>query len=438
MRRLPLVAAALFLVLLACAQPAPQDKPWETWQPPEVVLPQPNAFDVYLKAFDLKKQIDDTWSPVDAPPGAPGAPPAADGRPAPPPPPPPPGAATAPDPWPEGPFDLPLAERVALYADVLTLVRQALPMECRIPPPASMEEAMPYFSAFRSVARRFIMDAGQRRAAGDCRGAAESALDALEMAQDAKTAGAPISSLVGMACEAIALASLDQTVPGLTGPECREVLARLQGIIAARVSMADAYAGEERWGRLGFKRFMADPSSLRTSLAASEPRMNDRQIDAVLASMPQAWSLMGEYYETLCRVAAVPYWQRPRDLAPPDNLYLQLLSPNLERTMFKESRAVTVLRLHLLQLAAQAYLRDKGHDPAQLTDIAPEYLSQIPEDPMTGGPLRAVTRDAAYIIYSLGPDAVDDGGRHGKLPVFRAEDKGDIAVVVGAGTNRNP
>jgi hypothetical protein len=456
-----LIIVLAFVATECLAQP--NDKPWEAWQPPEITLPQPNAFDTYLKAFALKKQIDDAHKAPDAPgqpappaaPGAPGAigppaqpfappPPGAPPPPPPPPgapgapPPPPPGVATPQDPWPEGPFDLPLPERVALYADVLALVRQALAEECRIPPPASADEAMPYLGAFRSVARRFIMEAEVRRLDGHWRAAADSALDALAMAQDAKTQGTLISHLVGIACEAIALASLDRTVPGLTTAECRDVLTRLQQIIVRRPSMADTFAGEERWGRLSFKRLVADPSFLRKYLAGGEQPMNEGQIDAVLASMPQAWSLMGGYYETLRQSAALPYWERRADLAPPDNLYLQIMSPRFGRNMFRDSRALALLRLNELQLAAQAYVMDKGQPPAQLADLVTEYIAQIPPDPFTGEPLRATMRNNTLVIYSVGPDGFDDGGRVFERKVFNAEDKGDIPMEVGTGTNRVP
>jgi len=323
-----------------------------------------------------------------------------------------------------------------MYDDVLKLVREALPLECRFPAPESWDTPLPYLSRIRAVARLFAMEAEVRRLDNKCRAAADSALDALEMAQDVKTQQTMIAHLVGMACEAIAFASLDATVPGLTSAECQEVLARLRGIVASRPSVADAFNAEETLVRVGIKRFIADPARLATAFAGAGPSLTAAQLALVQGSLPQAWELIGPYYDALRGSACLPFRQR-QPIAPPDNLYLQNLG-HMDRVLFRECRATTVAHLHVLQLAAMAYLRDKGHDPAKLSDLVPEYLPQIPEDPMTGEPLRAVTREAAYSVYSVGPDGVDDGGSRGKRPVFGPDDSGDITVVVGSGTNRTP
>ena len=38
----------------------------------------------------------------------------------------------------------------------------------------------------------------------------------------------------------------------------------------------------------------------------------------------------------------------------------------------------------LIDLAARAYELEKGHRPASLADLVPDYLKAIPQDPVTG------------------------------------------------------
>ncbi|MBU0606452.1 MAG: hypothetical protein KKI08_01145, partial [Armatimonadetes bacterium] len=350
------------------------------------------------------------------PPAAPGGPP----------PPPPPGTGTAPDAWPEGPFNLPLAERVAMYDGVLALVRQALPMECLIPPPASPVEFPAYLAEFRSLARRFIMEAGQRRATGDYRGAADSALDALEMAQDVKTQQTMIAHLVGMACEAIAFASLDATVPGLTSAECQEVLARLRGRLASRPSQVDLVWGAEIGARAHLKYLLEHPNWMSERYMKVEPKLSAEEIKHRQDELPDAWNRMGRCFDELRAGAALPYTKQPIRTAQGKNVYLMGLTDSLTRTLLKETQATTIVHLHELQLAAQAYILDKGRPPSDdLSELVPGYIEQIPEDPMTGEPLKGAVR--GFILYSVGPDGVDNKGR-----AF------DITVEVGSGTNRNP
>jgi hypothetical protein len=48
-----------------------------------------------------------------------------------------------------------------------------------------------------------------------------------------------------------------------------------------------------------------------------------------------------------------------------------------------EKRQITTRQL-LIDLAARAYELDKGHRPASLADLVPDYLKVIPQDPLTG------------------------------------------------------
>jgi hypothetical protein len=38
----------------------------------------------------------------------------------------------------------------------------------------------------------------------------------------------------------------------------------------------------------------------------------------------------------------------------------------------------------MIALAARAYELDKGHRPASATDLVPDYLKAVPQDPATG------------------------------------------------------
>jgi hypothetical protein len=38
----------------------------------------------------------------------------------------------------------------------------------------------------------------------------------------------------------------------------------------------------------------------------------------------------------------------------------------------------------IIDLASRAYELDKGHRPANLADLVPDYLKAIPQDPFTG------------------------------------------------------
>ena len=75
------------------------------------------------------------------------------------------------------------------------------------------------------------------------------------------------------------------------------------------------------------------------------------------------------------------------------------------------------------QLALRCYQSDKGHPPARLDDVVTNYLSSAPRDPFSGKQMIYRPRGTNWLLYSVGPDGVDDGGR----PAGRgSQAKGDI------------
>jgi hypothetical protein len=78
-----------------------------------------------------------------------------------------------------------------------------------------------------------------------------------------------------------------------------------------------------------------------------------------------------------------------------------------------------------LGLAAEKYRLRHGKFPAQLDDLAPDFIPVIPLDSFDGKPMKMKRTEHGLILYSVGPNLVDDGGAPfeelGTLPL-----KGDI------------
>ena len=65
----------------------------------------------------------------------------------------------------------------------------------------------------------------------------------------------------------------------------------------------------------------------------------------------------------------------------------------------------------LAALACELYRRHAGCWPASLSDLSPAYLPTVPVDRFDGQPLRYRLIDGQPVIYSIGADCEDDGGR---------------------------
>jgi hypothetical protein len=421
--------ATAALVGLIATVGAPADRPWKTWQPAPIVLPTPNAWDLYLKVFGLMHKIDVAQGLAsDEPPDFSQPKPPAKSTPPP-----------LPDKWGIGPPGLPLTQRVALYADVLALVRQALGEECRIPPPQSIEDfstTFPDLARMRDLAPLLAMESAAHRQQGHFLAAADSALDCMQMAQQAATQRMIVADLSAYAIEDMGGGALDDVVPQLSAAELRHVLSRLAAIDVRRVPLRDSVDGEERLTFITLKSFGEDPHQLLTAdQPGSEEGGQDfiRAADAekVLARIAGAWHFARAYYDQLDRSIRLPYRDRKPLPKPPADMEDYLVLPP-QVFLFAYARDCARANLRLTRLAARCYLLEKGKLPGSLSDLSPDYLRRVPIDPFSGGPLRSRPAGDVLVMYSVGPDGVDDGGQPIEWPL-RAGSKGDIVVRVSAG-----
>lgn len=65
-----------------------------------------------------------------------------------------------------------------------------------------------------------------------------------------------------------------------------------------------------------------------------------------------------------------------------------------------------------LLMAIKAYKTEKGELPFALEELVPEYISEVPEDPFNGKPIRYSAEKK--IIYSVGQNLQDEGGSEGE------------------------
>src|SRR5579864_7935038 len=94
-----------------------------------------------------------------------------------------------------------------------------------------------------------------------------------------------------------------------------------------------------------------------------------------------------------------------------DNL-ICLMMPGLPtKWMNAADRAQQISNNVLIAFALEWYQREHGHYPKELQDLAPEYLSEVQLDIFSGKPLIYRPNDNGYLLYSVGVDGKDDGGR---------------------------
>jgi len=74
-------------------------------------------------------------------------------------------------------------------------------------------------------------------------------------------------------------------------------------------------------------------------------------------------------------------------------------------------RATMLMRLLITELAIQAYADEHGQPPAHLEMVWPDIVPSAVIDPFSGRPLRYRKSGTDWLVYSVGYDRDDDGGR---------------------------
>ena len=120
--------------------------------------------------------------------------------------------------------------------------------------------------------------------------------------------------------------------------------------------------------------------------------------------------------------------------SPPENKLVGALMTSPGTLESGRMRHGTERELCLAALAMAAYQGEKGAYPAEVAALAPGYVKAVPVDRFNGKGLVYQNSGEAFVLYSVGPNRIDDGGvggtgrkddiavRGGKRPPPPAED----------------
>ncbi len=91
---------------------------------------------------------------------------------------------------------------------------------------------------------------------------------------------------------------------------------------------------------------------------------------------------------------------------------LMFVLPGIHACVDAEDRATMNFELNKLAFALAAYRVDRGSYPAKLEELKPKYVAEVPKDIFANdGPLHYEVKDGGYLLYSVGVNGRDDGGK---------------------------
>jgi len=385
-------------------------------------MPVPNGYDYYLKAAGMmvnEKAIKAIW---EGPPG-----------------PPPPGLILrgtkppTPHPPPTEKFKVySLAEKESIVrqnTEALRTLRRGFSFQSMCPWTLSGEDCPHAYPDFRRLRQLLLLEAEVKAARGDRNGAMKSCLDAVEFGTNTPRGGTIIDLLSGKAAQSTGRRRAWALMYGLNTSEARKAARRMADLSARQVAFADALRWE-KWSTQVFLMKIMRRSDWRAELeyqygyprpwSALKGIMGDvgfpPSLKLALKSMFLGKrGIIRAYSEEMDKL--ITESRRPYPAGSPsepylDDPFLYSLTISNNSTRFGWVTNETQNNLLAVALALRAYQLERGEYPERLDALVPKCLTTIPGDPFsTHKPLRYKRTGSKYLLYSIGPDGRDNGGK---------------------------
>lgn len=145
----------------------------------------------------------------------------------------------------------------------------------------------------------------------------------------------------------------------------------------------------------------------------------------IFPSRAETTRTLDEYFDAAKEQADMPRVQRQShsvhldrfaDSLPRLQFFLRLMLPAISRTISNNDVAITTIGSTRVLLGLEAFQAKYARLPAALSNLAPEFLAEIPQDAVACQPFAFLLRrpseeDArTFWLYSIGADSVDNGG----------------------------
>jgi hypothetical protein len=255
-----------------------------------------------------------------------------------------------------------------------------------------------------------------------------------------------VDSLVAIACQRITCITLEQiaTAPEITAQQLRALIDELEKL-APMTPLWKKLDRGERYFYLSATTMIARDGvqqlAIQTGGSATEPSALTS-----LASSAIDWNVVlregNRWYDEMVRVGRITDYrqfqqaaeqldqqisqqagqlasvgQKLRSLATIQGrsqmmatVMTSMMAPSLQAAYRAEYRDTMQFRVTITSLWIAVYHQERGTYPDRLEQLVPNYLPAIPVDLFDGQPLRYRRSDDGYVLYSIGPDGVDNGG----------------------------
>ncbi len=243
---------------------------------------------------------------------------------------------------------------------------------------------------------------------GDYQGALQANLDTIQLGHDMRCGGVWITQLIGIAIGAIGRSNTGDTIERLDAAQCKSAARRMEKMLTNRWRLDQALT-EEKWAmQAGLMEAFGQGGWRTEFFGGALPILERPRIYTI--SKQQVVDDVGAILDREIANAGLPFAQKG---APPLQLndpFAEILVGVYDRARINEARGLMGDNTLMLQLVLRAYKLENGAYPPNLKSLVPSYIKAVPADPFGGGEaLRYKLSDQTYLLWSIGPNGIDDG-----------------------------
>jgi len=315
------------------------------------------------------------------------------------------------------------APALAKAEEALKLPRSRYPVDFSF----GMQTPLPHLTWLKNLAELEQYKAELSLMAGGASETARAISAIIRLAGTLENEPILISQLARLKLLQMAVASLERSLNLSSNfTQATNLLPQLAKVANAQC-LARALIGE----RAGFAPYFRTSPSDNPRIY---PRKNDSQEDSGSVLRRKDWGmlkLVGYYDMDLGQFLFVMDKVIPlADLPPPANLEVEnhlakaaavskkkgrnlsaLIFSNYVRVASRENECIAHLRLAITAFALEQFRNQNNRLPKKLQELTPAFLDEAPQDPFTGMELLYRQLPKGYVVYSVGRDLIDDGGK---------------------------
>lgn len=333
-----------------------------------------------------------------------------------------------------------LADYLDAAGPALDLFRKGASMKlCQLPYPeteAGVTAAifLPPLSAAREACLLLTAEARRLEARGKFKEAVDNYVAVIKIGEHCGARCCLIDLLVGIAMVDMGsntafLGIFRQDYPR---EELRRFLGELDSLRNALPNFVHAMKGERAFG-LASVDDIVRAGLVMGIVPLGEPSPLGARLFRVLIPERTIKQDMSAAYDRIIAAARIPYYEpeaRPSDEQieaglKPWNVLGQISFSVFYRGRIVSERCAAQFNMLRVAIALVIYKQDHGADPDDLEKLVDdELLSELPADPFSGKPFKYRAEDGEFVLYSVGENLVDDGGKFDPPIDFRGEDWG--------------